>query len=235
MPNAGQDRNQGFLSRDLGYGSPVFYRPVPGSASRYYDPSRPENGTVSKHYVFKVYHPQLNPLQRAMVRETMTRHVSRQRQIRSSLAEGWMLRQAAIGNPVTPENTRDRQGEFTELYNRLRVEAHAARQQNRLENPDRVLAFQAGSPYSNLWVELGRRRGDENFPVGDSPRHAGAGGSYIDTVVKPYLQGLANGQVVETEQVEAGPTREQAAADRAAERAQRIAERRERRMRGDYG
>lgn len=198
-------RNLALLERDLGYGAPVLYRRVPGAGRKYYDPKRPELDPVSEDYYLRVYKPALQhgitlrpgtPEQRtysssigatARINEAAKQNVRLQRNLRKSLYSTWLAKRKAEGRPVTKASQAVDNVEFNQLYNALRNASYQARHQNRLENEQRMAAFNPGSEYSNLLIALGRRTGNETFPIGESPKYAGEAGSYIDTVVLPAL------------------------------------------------
>ncbi len=182
-------RNQAQLNADLAAG-PIFYRRVPGPGRKYYDPMRPENPTVSEHYVLRVYKPKLNQIQRQQVNQRVRDTIKLQRQQKLTLAETWSAKQASLGRPVTPRNLTLKDQQFKQAYDQYRIESWTARHQG-LENPNRAAYFAPGSTYDQSMVQMGRRTGEEDFPIGESPKHAGQTGSYIDDVVKPYLEGQA--------------------------------------------
>lgn len=215
-------RNLALLNRDLSYGEVVNYRKVPGRGRRYYDPKRPANPPVTDDYVFRVYKPRLNALDRQRINEAARLNVQQQRSNRESLLSTWMLRQQALGQPVTTRNEARKNADFRQAYQQFRQVKYEVDANSGIENPNRFEYKEPGSEYSELLVELGRRTGEENFPVGESEPN------YVESVVIPYLQRqIASGTAQPGVPV---PTREEAAAQRAADRAQEIALRRE--MRG---
>lgn len=184
-------RNQALLNRDLSYGTPVLYRKVPGRRA-YYDPKHPTNDPVTEDYVYNVYKPRLSIQDRDRINEAVRAGVKRQRNIKYRVADTWSLKQRALGNSITDANQALKQAEFNDAYHRLRAIAYEAHYHNRLEDPNRGQYYAVGSDYHNILVEMGRRTGLEDFPIGESPKHATAAGGYIESVVRPYLESLAN-------------------------------------------
>lgn len=176
------DRLQDDLTR-----GPVFYRRVPGGNRTYYDPKRPTLAPVSEHYVVRIYKPAIEAEQRAVINARVRDYQRIAREQNKSLAETYMIRQASLGQPVTAQNVTLKDAQFKDLVRQLQIESYKARQQNVLTNPNRAKAFETGSAYSNLLVALGRRTGEEDFLIGESPKHSEAGGTYIDTIVVPDL------------------------------------------------
>lgn len=234
-------RNANLLRRDRGYGEVVLYRKVPGRGRHYYDPKRPENPPVTEDYYLRVYKPSLSPQDRERINLASRKNVHTQRAQQNSLASTWMLRQAAEGHPVTTLNEAKKDAQFKQAYQQFRETTYEARYANALENTvaQRQAPVAAGSEYSELLVEMGRRTGLETFPVGESNLHVGAGQSYIDEVVKPYLEegidvlAQQQGATQQTTPVSSGASTAQAAADRAADRAAMLREKQAMR-RGDY-
>lgn len=174
------------LQEDLAEG-PVFYRRVPGGNRSYYDPKRPTRPAVTEHYVVRIYKPAIQQEQRALINARVQQYQRIARAEDKSLATTYIKRQAALGQPVTTQNLTLKDAQFKDLVRRMRIASYNARAQNELTNPTRARAFETGSTYSDLLVALGRRTGEEDFPIGESPKHSEAGGTYIDTVVVPYL------------------------------------------------
>lgn len=185
---AGVDpRWQAQLNRDLATGAPIPYRRVPGRARRqYYNPLRPQDPIVSEHYVVRVYKPALSDLERMKITEYVRESVHRQYFLKRNLADQWQLKKETEGRTPTSLREAQRDPEFIRLYNDFRAEAFAARHIP-IGGALRNVVYAPGGRYHNLLVALGRRTGEENFPVGESPKHVSEGQSYIDTVVTPYL------------------------------------------------
>jgi hypothetical protein len=189
----------------------------------YYDPL---TGRVrSEDYVLNVYRPRLEEGARIQAERTSRGIARRQREVRASLADTYTLKKATEGQPID-------QAEFNTLYYALKDEQMRVRYFP-IENVDaRTNLMAPGGMLDQLLVALGRRLGNEPFPVGESPD------DYVNTVVIPQLQRELNGDSDEVPGqglIEGGEQIIQDEADAATLRAERIAERRERRMRGDYG
>lgn len=109
-----------------------------------------------------------------------------------------MLKERALGRPVTTRNQAKKNVEFQALYQRLQVVSLQARHAP-LGSRLREELYAPDGEYANLLVQLGRRLPNEQFRVGMSPLAVGEGESYIDVKVIPELVDNANlfGSIVE--------------------------------------
>jgi len=187
------------LQRDLEQPTPVFYRQVPGNRQLYYNP-RDKSYTVTEHYVVRVYRPRLDEIRRQQIKKISAKQVVIDRINTSNLLDTWLVKQAAqgdvlprkkrnlFGTTVTVLVDKEKQAEFNDLVERLKTEAFIARTWPLDDPGGKEVHTGPNSEYARLLVELGRRRPDEPFGVGDSPKRVG-GRSYIDTYVIPSLRG----------------------------------------------
>ncbi len=161
---------------------------MPGKIRTYYNPRTGQE--VSEHYVVRIYRPALSDIEREEARRRVRLYTSQQRRVVASLADSWEVRQESLGQPVTPRNLIRKNAEFNALLDRFRIVSYEARHAP-LGTPLRDSLYAADGEYAQLLVLLGRRLPDAGFPVGESAKHVGEGGSYINDVVFPALRGNA--------------------------------------------
>ena len=223
------------LREDEGYGT-VFYRKVPGIGRKYYDPQRPWRPVVTEDYVVRVYKPQLTQPQRVDINLSSRRNVRQQRKIQNTMLQDWIYKQRSEGVIFDSLRQARNDAEFVQTYQQFRSEVYLARrEQSFIENPTRFDRNSADGELAELLVELGRRRGDEDFDVGESAQHVGPGESYTLTVVRPYLDAKMAGEEAPPPPIRIGDQQAAYARERAEaakERLLRIEERRQRRLEG---
>lgn len=107
-----------------------------------------------------------------------------------NFADTYVAKQASLGNIITI-NDAVRSDEFRNLYYQLRAISFEARHTT-IGTPEREAAFAGDSDYAALLVALGRRRPEDTFDVGASPKGTSEAGGYINSVVLPSLEAQAN-------------------------------------------
>lgn len=177
-------RVQAQLEADL-RGRPIPYRRKPGGPSNVW--VNPYTGQeVSEYYVVRVYRPYLYQNEQAAayaVQQLSRGQLRRAQEMKLSLAETYVLVQAANGQPVTNVNEVLKQEEFNRIVELLEAERFRLRF---LEPVERDAQTGPSSELAELLVLVGRRLGDEDFDVGDSPD------DYVRNVVIPTLQARVN-------------------------------------------
>ena len=187
----------------LGGSEGIFYRRNPKVVTvegkprvrSYYDADRPNRPSVTEHYYLRVYKAHLKGTDQAQIVSQINKRARRRtpqaqliRDVDSKLWSAYMLRQEAIGDPVTGLNLGAKQADFEIKARELRAAQDEAR---KVKVPPASKAFKAkffatGSRYSNALVDMGQRLGNETWAIGDSPNHAGDAGYYFE-VVRPTL------------------------------------------------
>lgn len=164
MPVTGP-RWQGQLTADLATGSPIYYRPLPGTR-RFYNPTTGQE--VSEHYVVRIYRPALGQAERQSI-------VVRGRQTAISTRR---LRQDLVGRyaTVTGESNPIADPNFQTAVMVLEREKRSLLGASEAE---KEWICRPDGDYAQALVQLGRRAPDADWLVGTSP----------EGYIKTYLGG----------------------------------------------
>lgn len=174
-------------------------------ARSYYDSEHPKRKPVTEHYYLRVYkkflkeggtlndtayEPQEAIVQR--INKASRSPVKTRRDVESRIWPAYVIRQQALGTPVTEDNWDANVEKFETLMNDLRIAQLDARNIKvpPASESTKKAAYATGSIYSNALVQLGLRLGNETWSIGDSPEHAGNGGYYAE-VVQPAMKDSA--------------------------------------------
>lgn len=156
----------------------VYFRPVPGQR-RFYISGTYEQ--LYSTYFVRRYRASRNEAERI---ELQNRSESRRRvesQQRSDFYQGFMLKKEHdLGRRLSREERQAARAEFYEDYRELRLTRFNI---NRMTNArQKHNALRKGSRMDQLLIKMGKRTGDEDFPVGMSPP------GHSTNVVRPFLR-----------------------------------------------